>query len=188
MRKRRTRFRRRPARAAGLPAMRVVVAHPAALPTVQEVAADAVVLPAVQEVVAGAARPGITLERLIEQVHAIAFADITHIVSWDNEKLTMTPSGELPKTDAAAIAEIIASAKDQKIYRVKLHDKNPAQALLTRIYEKFTRQDEQTDDDSEEARAFLFEELNRLAAEVTAEEGGDRETAEGDPAAGAAGA
>src|SRR5438105_12632640 len=171
MAKRQKRFRRRSARAAGLPAVREVVAHAAALPAVQQVAADAVVLPAVQEVVAGAARPGITLERLIEQVHAIAFADITHIVSWDNEKLTMTPSGELPKTDAAAIAEIIASAKDQKIYRVKLHDKNPAQALLTRIYEKFTNQDEQVDDDAEAAREFIIQELDRLAAEGDAAEG-----------------
>jgi hypothetical protein len=165
MSKRRTRFRRRSARAAGLPAVREVVAHAVVLPPIQEVAAGAVALPAVQEVAAGAARLGITLERLIEEVRAIAFADITHIVSWDSEKLTMTASGELPKTDAAAIAEIIASAKDQKIYRVKLHDKNPALVLLTRIREKLAIQDEQADDDAEAAREFFIQELDRLAAE-----------------------
>jgi hypothetical protein len=104
------------------------------------------------------------------------------IVSWDTEKLTMTASSKLPKTDAAAIAEIIASAKDQKIYRVKLHDKTPALALLTRILEKFTNQDEQADDDGEEAREFLLQELDRLAAEVAAAEN-DPETAGGDPEA-----
>jgi hypothetical protein len=88
----------------------------------------------------------------------------------------MTASCQLPKTDAAAIAEIIASAKDQKIYRVKLHDKTPALALLTRILEKFTNQDEQVDDDADGAREFLIQELDRLAAE-----GGD---AADDPGAG----
>jgi hypothetical protein len=119
----------------------------------------------VEEVEARAAPLGITVERLVEELRALAFSDITRIVSWDTEKLAMTASSELPKTDAAAIAEIIASAKDQKIYRVKLHDKTPALALLTRILEKFTNQDEQADDDADGAREFLIQELDRLAAE-----------------------
>jgi hypothetical protein len=182
MSKRQKRFRRRSARAAGLPAVREVVARAVAVPAVQEVAARAVALPAVQEVAAGAARLGITIERVIEGLRAIAFSDITRIVSWDTEKLTMTASSELPKTDAAAIAEIIASAKDQKIYRVKVHDKTPALALLTRILEKIANQDEHADDDGEEAREFLLQELDRLAAEVAAEED-DPGTAGGDPEA-----
>jgi len=137
----------------------------------------------VEEAAERAARLGITVERIVEELRAIAFADITRIVSWDAEKLTLTASGELDKADKPAIAEIIASAKDKKIYRVKLHDKTPALALLTRILEKFIKQDEQTDDDGEEARQFLLEELDRLAAEVVAEEG-DREVAAGDPVAG----
>jgi len=95
----------------------------------------------------------------------------------------MKTSGELSDGDAAAIAEIVASAKDRSIYRVKMHDKTPALALLTRILEKFVKQEEQIDDDGEEARHFLLEELDRLAAEVVAEEG-DREVAAGDPVAG----
>ena len=165
MSNRQKRFRRRSARAVALPAVREVVARAVGLPAVQEVMAPAVAVSAVQEVAAGAARLGITLERLIEEVRAIAFADITRIVSWNTEKLTMTASGELPKTDAAAIAEIIASAKDQKIYRVKLHDKNPALVLLIRIFEKIANQDEQADDDAEAAREFFIQELDRLAAE-----------------------
>jgi hypothetical protein len=126
--------------------------------------ARAAVLP-VEEVEARTAPLGITVERLVEELRAVAFSDITRIVSWDTEKLAMTASSELPETDAAAIAEIIASAKDQKIYRVKLHDKTPALALLTRILEKFTNQDEQADDDADGAREFLIQELDRLAAE-----------------------
>jgi hypothetical protein len=123
---------------------------------------------AIEEVAERTAQLGITIERIIEEPRAIAFADITRIVSWNTEKLTMTASGELPKTDASAIAEIIASAKDQKIYRVKLHDKTPALALLTRILEKFAKQDEQSRDEGDEAREFLIDELDRLAGEAVA--------------------
>ena len=137
----------------------------------------------VEEVAERAARLGITAQRVIEELHAIAFADIRRIVDWNDGKLTMKTSGELSDGDAAAIAEIVASAKDRSIYRVKMHDKTPALALLTRILEKFAKQEEQIDDDGEEARQFLLEELDRLAAEVVAEEG-DREVAAGDPVAG----
>jgi hypothetical protein len=122
----------------------------------------------IEEVAERTAQLGITIERIIEELRAIAFADITRIVSWNTEKLTMTASGELPKTEASAIAEIIASAKDQKIYRVKLHDKTPALALLTRILEKFAKQDEQSGDEGDEAREFLIDELDRLAGEAVA--------------------
>jgi hypothetical protein len=123
---------------------------------------------AIEEVAERTVQLGITIERIIEELRGIAFADITRIVSWNTEKLTMTASGELPKTDASAIAEIIASAKDQKIYRVKLHDKTPALALLTRILEKFAKQDEQSRDEGDEAREFLIDELDRLAGEAVA--------------------
>ena len=86
----------------------------------------------VEEVAERAARLGITVERIVEELRAIAFADITRIVSWDAEKLTLTASGELDKADKPAIAEIIASAKDKKIYRVKLHDKTPARSCQMR--------------------------------------------------------
>ena len=98
----------------------------------------------VEEVEARARRLGITLDRVLEQLYAIAFADIRRVVAWDDGTLTLKASGELLPGDAAAIAEIVASAKDQKIYRVKLHDKTPALALLTRILEKFAKQDEQS--------------------------------------------
>src|SRR5207253_9658508 len=79
----------------------------------------------VEEVAERAARLGITLERVLEELGSIAFTKITRIVSWDAQKLTMTASDELGETDKAAVAEIVASAKDQKIYRVKMFDKTP---------------------------------------------------------------
>jgi hypothetical protein len=123
---------------------------------------------AVEEVEARGARLGITLERVLRELGVIAFADITRIVSWDTEKLTMTESGKLDPADTATIAEIVASAKDQKIYRVKMLDKTPALALLIRWFwmlEKLKRGakgDEQIDDDGEDPREFLIRELARL--------------------------
>jgi hypothetical protein len=136
----------------------------------------------VEAVAVRAERLGISIERVLERLHAIGFADIRRVVGWNDGTLIMKPSGELLDSDAAAIAEIIASAKDQKIYRVKMHDKTPALALMIRILEKLHEQDEQTDDDGEEARDFLLEELDRLAAEMAAEEE-NREPAEGHPEA-----
>jgi hypothetical protein len=140
---------------------------------------------AVDEVAERAAkRLDVTVERVLEQLRAIGFADIRRVVDWNDGTLVMKPSGELLDGDAAAIAEIVASAKDQKIYRVKMHDKTPALALMTRILERLNKQDEQTDDDSEEARDFLLEELDRLSAEIAVEED-NREPAETDHPEGA---
>jgi hypothetical protein len=125
---------------------------------------------AVEEVAERAARLGITLERVLQELWSIALGDIRKIVSWNTEKLTMTASGELHDTEAAAVAEIVASAKDQKIYRIKMHDKSPALALLIRwfwLLEKLkrgARDDEQIDDDGEDPREFLARELARLRA------------------------
>ena len=126
----------------------------------------------VEDIEARAARLGITIERVVEQLRAIGFADIRRVVNWGDGKLIMTPSDKLLDSDAAAIGEIIASAKDQKIYRVKMHDKTPALALMTRILDKLNNRDEQADDDAAEARDFLLEELDRLSAEIAEEEEG----------------
>ena len=125
----------------------------------------------VEDIGARAARLGITLERVLEELGSIAFTKITRIVSWDAQKLTMTASGELGETDKAAVAEIVASAKDQKIYRVKMFDKTPALALLIRWFwmlEKLKRganEGEQVYDDGEDPHEFLIREFDRIAAE-----------------------
>ena len=138
----------------------------------------------VEEVEARAARLGITIERVLEELGSIAFAKITRIVSWDAEKLTMTASGQLCETDKAAVAEIVASAKDQKVYRIKMFDKTPALALLIRWFwmlEKLKRganDDEQIDDDGEDPREFLIRELARLRARRAGDGGAHRANAE----------
>jgi len=126
-----------------------------------------------EEVAERAARLGITLDRVLEALAWIAFGDITRVVSWDTDTLTMTASGDLDEADRAAVAEIIASAKDQKIYRVKMHDKPTALALLLRWLDKLEKMKseasggEQDDDDEEDPREFLIRELTRIRARRT---------------------
>jgi len=123
-----------------------------------------------EEVAERAARLGVTLDRVLQALAWIAFGDITRVVSWDTETLTMTASGDLDDADKAAVAEIIASAKDQKIYRVKMHDKPSALALLLRWLDKLEKlkgeasNGEQDDDDGEDPREFLIRELTRIRA------------------------
>jgi hypothetical protein len=116
-----------------------------------------------------AARLEVTPKRVIEALAAIAFADIREIVGWDDGQLTMTASGKLHDADAAAIAEIIASAKESKIYRVKLHDKTAALSLLSRLLgmqkNAGPNEDEPTEHDGKTARDFIIRELDRIAAE-----------------------
>lgn len=123
----------------------------------------------VEEVAERAKRLEVTSKRILEALASIAFADIREIVGWDEGKLTLTPSADLLDADAAAIAEIVASAKDQKIYRIKLHEKPAALSLLARLLGMQTNlglnEDEPTANDGKAARDFIIREFDRIAAE-----------------------
>jgi phage terminase small subunit len=130
--------------------------------------------PSIEEVAERAARLGITPERVLEEYARIAFASLRDIADWGPGKdgLQVKPSCDLTRDPVAAIAEIVASASSGKIYRIKMHDKKPVLDAMARhlgLLEKL--KDGQSDDDGEEAREFLIEELDRLAAEVAGEEG-----------------
>jgi phage terminase small subunit len=140
----------------------------------------------VEEVAERAARLGITIERVLEEYARIGFTNIGDIVEWDEKGIRVKPSADLSKDQLAAIVEVVAGASSGKIYRVRMHDKKPVLGAMARhlgMFRPAENESEQTDDDGEEARQFLLEELDRLAAEVVAEEG-DREVAAGDPVAG----
>jgi hypothetical protein len=88
-----------------------------------------------EDIAARAARLGITEERVLEEYRRIGFSDISRILSWDEDgKLKAMASSQLDPDDAPAIAEIVASASNRKIYRVKLHDKRPALDALARVF------------------------------------------------------
>jgi MoxR-like ATPase len=97
---------------------------------------------------------------------------VRDIAEWGpGEKgLQVKTSKELSEAQVAAIAEIVASAKDGTIYRIKMHDKPSALALLLRWLDKLEKlkgeasNGEQDDDDGEDPREFLIRELTRIRA------------------------
>ena len=83
--------------------------------------------PDVAEALARAARLGITPDRVLEEYRRIAFANLSHIVDWDDGKMTIKAANLLSADDVAAISEIVQSAGGEgKPYRVKLYDKKAA--------------------------------------------------------------
>jgi hypothetical protein len=128
--------------------------------------------PAFEDVEARAARLGITAERVLQEYARLAFSDMSRIVEWDDAgKMQAKPSTGLSEDDAPAIAEIVASASTNYVYRIKLHDKKPVLDALARhlgllpLLKSVPNEDEPTQDDGESARERLILELDRLAAE-----------------------
>jgi hypothetical protein len=125
-----------------------------------------------------AARLGVTPERVLEEMRRIAFSDLSRIAEWHagEDGLRVKPSKELDEADAAAVAEIVASASTGRIYRIKLHDKTPGLVVIARCIDMFPRatahnEDETIEDDVESAREQLIMELDRLSAEMDAGQG-----------------
>jgi len=127
-----------------------------------------------EEITARAAKLGITPDRVLEEYRRIAFANLRHIVDWDNGAMKIKAADELSEDDVAAIAEIVQSAaKDGKPYRVKLYDKRAALDAIARylgmvpLAGPTPQEDETKDDDGEDPREALIRELDRLAAKAT---------------------
>ena len=135
--------------------------------------------PVAEEVEARAARLGITPERVLREYARIGFSKITDVVEWSAEGI-LTAKVDPGDEVVAAIAEIVASASTQKIYRVKMHDKKPVLDVLARHLGMLAQpdadaaDDEPTEDDADSARERLILALDRLAAEA-AEATGDPE-------------
>jgi phage terminase small subunit len=129
----------------------------------------------VEDVEARAARLGITPERVLREYARIAFSNIRQVVDWDDEKgIKVKPSTGLDPEVVAAIAEIVASASSQKIYRVKLHDKKPVLDSIARYLGMLPPLKDMADDevdppnDTKDPREFILHELDRAEAEDAA--------------------
>jgi hypothetical protein len=133
--------------------------------------------PDLEEALARAARLGITPDRVLEEYRRIAFANLRHIVEWNDGKMEFKPADKLDEEDVAAIAEIVQSAaKDGKPYRVKLYDKKAALDAIAR-YLGMTLPaaapiEDQQRDDKEDPREALIREMDRLAAKAAKGPGG----------------
>src|SRR3954447_21237368 len=102
-------------------------------------ASAAAAAPGHEDIERTAAALGITRDRLLEECRNISFADIRNICTWEAGLLEMKQPQD-GETDWAAVAEIVANAKDRRIYRIKLYDKAPVLNLLTRCLGMLPRQ------------------------------------------------
>ena len=122
-----------------------------------------------------AAELGITTDKVLQEYARIAFANLRHVVDWDDGKMKFKPSEKISEDDVAAIAEIVESAKDNKPYRVKLYDKRAALDAIAR-YLGMNLTPEPADDEPtanrEDPREALIRELDRLAAKAAEGSGG----------------
>jgi hypothetical protein len=122
-----------------------------------------------EDVEARAKRLGVTVEKVLREYARIAFADLRHIVWWDDEGLHV--KARLSKADAAAIAEISTGTTGKGPVRVKLYDRKAALDAIARHLGMFTpnpRRQEENEEwamAAEDAREELARWLARLAAE-----------------------
>lgn len=70
---------------------------------------------------AAAEKAGVTIERVINELARIGFADIRQIVDWGPGGVTVKDSGTISVDAAAAVAEVGKTAGGH--LRIKLHDK-----------------------------------------------------------------
>jgi hypothetical protein len=130
-----------------------------------------------EEILARAARLGITPDRVLEEYRRIAFANLSHIVHWNDGGMKFKADDELSDDDIAAISEIVESAKEGKPYRVKLYDKKAALDAIARYLgmlplASVTPDEDEPNGNEEDPRETLIRELDRLAAKGIARPSG----------------
>lgn len=77
----------------------------------------------------------ITLERTLEEIGAVAFANITDAMSWGQKGLTLKDSEQLPPEVAKAIASVeVAPTADGHRRKVTMHPKMAALAMLAKYF------------------------------------------------------
>jgi hypothetical protein len=135
--------------------------------------------PATADVEARAVQLGITPERVLLEMIRIAFSDLSRVAEWQmgEDGLQVTKSTDLDPDDAAAIAEIVASAATGRIYRIKMHEKTPGLLMIARCLGMLAKptpaqtEEEPTEDEASGARQRLIAALDRLAAKAAAGSG-----------------
>lgn len=107
----------------------------------------------------------------MQEYARIAFADLSHIIEWDDEGVVRLKTREnLSEADVASISEITAGSAGKGRVRVKLYDKKAALDAIARHLGMFPvaprrREDEPAAEATEDAREVLARLVARLAAE-----------------------
>ncbi|HUX74613.1 MAG TPA: terminase small subunit [Steroidobacteraceae bacterium] len=83
---------------------------------------------------ARAARTGVTADRIVEELAAIAFSDIRHIIDFGTNHVRLQPASTMRAADRAAIKSISVRIGRRGCghVRVRLHDKFSALYMLER--------------------------------------------------------
>lgn len=77
-------------------------------------------------------------DEVVEELRKIGFSDITKILSWKKNVITVTDSADLPPGISACISEISeVPTKDGSIIKIKLHNKIAALEMLGRYLKMF---------------------------------------------------
>lgn len=84
-------------------------------------------------------RTGITQDRVLQELAAIAFSDLRDVAEWSEETLTLKPSSLLTTQQASLICEISTTATtNTSKTKIKRHDKMKALELIMRHMGMFT--------------------------------------------------
>lgn len=112
-----------------------------------------------------------TADRVVLEYARMAFADIRRYVDWGPDGVRLRPKSELTDWEAGAIREVQAGNADGTGGRIKLYDKNPALAALSRHTGLFDPNSSVgMADQSEAARASRERLRNRLLQIARGEE------------------
>jgi phage terminase small subunit len=71
---------------------------------------------------------GVTLQRIIEEFAKLAFTDLTSLVSWRGQQLTIKDAAELTPAECASLLEVAEaeSKSGRSLLKVKLYSKQAA--------------------------------------------------------------
>lgn len=79
-----------------------------------------------------AARLGVTPERVLAEYSRIAFADVSHLFTWDEGGPKLKSAAEIEAGEMSAVSEIYQSGAGGGTLRVKMYDKKAALEAIAR--------------------------------------------------------
>jgi hypothetical protein len=122
-----------------------------------------------EDVTTRAARLGVTPERVLAEYSRIAFADVSHLFTWEKDGPKLKSAAEIEAGEMSAVSEIYQSGAGGGTLRVKMYDKKAALEAIARHLGMFPSEPRETpQEDPVEAVERMREEikrrLDRLAA------------------------
>ena len=123
---------------------------------------------------ARAQRTGVTQDRVVRELAALAFSDMRDFVSWGPAGVSLKSSDQLGPDAAPCVAEVWQSGREGERIKFKLHDKKGVLQLLGRhlgMFDERLKLDGDLDSrTTEEILRMLFTRLGRARVEALVEE------------------